>query len=132
MQFTFGWAVEIIENLYISLKLSRMKEVTPHQMEELWEEDLLARYPEQGVPAKGKDEFRNYDDPKQETVREFYRVNHLHQTYDFVLGKQKEFLKFDKKELTLWEAVEFLNTLVVLKHNLSALQVIYLVVMKLR
>ncbi|MBB6324833.1 inositol oxygenase [Algoriphagus iocasae] len=89
-----------------------MKEVTPHQMEELWEEDLLKRYPENGKPEKAKEEFRNYEDPQRETVKEFYRINHLNQTYDFVLGKEKEFLKFDKKEMTLWEAVEFLNTLV--------------------
>ncbi len=89
-----------------------MKDLTPHQIEELWEEDLLERYPEDGSSVKVKEEFRNYDDPKRETVKEFYRVNHLNQTYDFVLGKEKEFLKFDRKELTLWEAVEFLNTLV--------------------
>ena len=89
-----------------------MKEVTPHQMEELWEEDLLKRYPENGKPEKAKEEFRNYEDPQRETVKEFYRINHLNQTYDFVLGKEKEFLKFDRKEMTLWEAVEFLNTLV--------------------
>jgi inositol oxygenase len=89
-----------------------MKDLTPHQIEELWEEDLLERYPEDGSSVKVKEEFRNYNDPKRETVKEFYRVNHLNQTYDFVLGKEKEFLKFDRKELTLWEAVEFLNTLV--------------------
>ncbi|MEQ8532404.1 MAG: inositol oxygenase family protein, partial [Imperialibacter sp.] len=89
-----------------------MKDVTPHQMEELWEEDLLERYPEEGKPAKAKDEFRNYDDPTRDTVREFYRVNHINQTYDFVMAKEKEFLKFDKREMKLWDAVEFLNTLV--------------------
>ena len=81
-------------------------------MEELWEEDLLQRYPEQGKSAKAKEEFRNYDNPARDTVREFYRVNHINQTFDFVLGKEKEFLKFDKREMTLWDAVEFLNTLV--------------------
>jgi inositol oxygenase len=39
-------------------------------------------------------------------------VNHLNQTYEFVLRKEKEFLSFNRKEMTLWEAVEFLNTLV--------------------
>lgn len=85
---------------------------SPHEMEELWEQDLLERYPEKGKPAKKKEEFRNYDSPARDTVREFYRVNHINQTYDFVLAKEREFLKFDKREMTLWEAVEFLNTLV--------------------
>lgn len=89
-----------------------MKEVTPHQMEELWEEDLLQRYPEPGTSEKAKEEFRNYDNPGRDTVREFYRKNHLNQTYDFVLQKEQDFLKFDRKEMTLWEAVEFLNTLI--------------------
>lgn len=92
--------------------IAHMEKVTLHQMEELWEKDLLNRYPEKGIPEKAKEDFRNYDDPQRETVKEFYRVNHLNQTYEFVLSKEKEFLKFDKKEMTLWEAVEFLNTLI--------------------
>ena len=79
-------------------------------IEEAWEEDLLKRYPENG--EKSKDDFRNYDDPARDTVKEFYRMNHKYQTYDFVLKKREEYLKFDKKEMTLWEAVDFLNTLV--------------------
>ncbi len=79
-------------------------------IEELWEEDLLDRYPENG--HKAKDEYRNYDDPARDTVKEFYRVNHQYQTFDFVQKKKDNFLKFDKKEMTLWDAVEFLNTLV--------------------
>ncbi|MCL4157258.1 UNVERIFIED_CONTAM: hypothetical protein GTU68_018301, partial [Idotea baltica] len=39
-------------------------------------------------------------------------MNHTHQTYDFVVAKEQEFLKFDKKEMSLWDAVDFLNTLV--------------------
>lgn len=86
------------------------KEKNHINMEEAWEEDLLQRYPENG--EKQKDEFRNYDDPARDTVKEFYRLNHQYQSYDFVLKKREEYLKFEKKEMTLWEAVEFLNTLV--------------------
>ena len=80
------------------------------QSEEIWEEDLRARYPESG--NKSKAEYRNYQDPQRDTVRDFYRLNHLNQTYDFVLEKEKEFKQFNRKQLTFWEAVEFLNTLV--------------------
>jgi inositol oxygenase len=86
------------------------KEKKRIDMEEAWEEDLLQRYPENG--EKQKDEFRNYDDPARDTVKEFYRLNHQYQTYDFVMQKREEYLKFEKREMTLWEAVEFLNTLV--------------------
>lgn len=80
------------------------------EIEELWEEDLLERYPD--PKAKKKEEFRNYDDPRRETVREFYKQNHKHQTYDFVATKEAEFKPLQKRKMKLWEAVEFLNTLI--------------------
>jgi inositol oxygenase len=88
------------------------KEMAPLACIEEWEDDLLVRYPEPHVPAKAKEEYRNYDDPKRDTVREFYRLNHTYQTYEFVKQKQANFLKFDKKEMRVWEACDFLNTLV--------------------
>ena len=77
---------------------------------ELWEEDLVYRYPEKAY--KDKEEYRNYDNPARDTVKEFYRVNHINQTYDFVLEKEREFLGLNRREMSLWDAVEFLNTLV--------------------
>ncbi|QHT65624.1 inositol oxygenase [Rhodocytophaga rosea] len=88
------------------------EEIAPLASLEQWDEDLLERYPEEGKPAKAKEEFRNYDSPQRDTVREFYRLNHTYQTYDFVLEKEKEFLKFNKKEMPVWNAVEYLNTLI--------------------
>nr|WP_246581607.1 inositol oxygenase [Echinicola shivajiensis] len=73
---------------------------------------MIARYPDPNED-KSKEEYRNYEDgTRQETVREFYRLNHQYQTLDFVKEKEEEFLKFDKKEMGFWEAVDFLNTLV--------------------
>jgi inositol oxygenase len=79
-----------------------------------WEEDLLQRYPEPESITKGKatDAFRNYEAPPRDTVREFYKLNHTYQTYDFVLAKKKEFLTFSRKEMPVWEAFDFLNQLV--------------------
>ena len=77
---------------------------------DLWEEDLLQRYPENA--AKEKEAFRNYEDPARDTVKEFYRLNHINQTFDFVKAKEKEFLNFGQGSMSLWTAVEFLNTLV--------------------
>lgn len=79
-----------------------------------WEEDVLLRYPnpESITTSKSTEEYRNYDDPKRETVKEFYRLNHTYQTYDFVQEKRNGFLKFDKKEMTVWDAFDFLNQLV--------------------
>ncbi|SFM76546.1 inositol oxygenase [Chitinophaga sp. YR627] len=90
------------------------EELKPLQSIEQWEDDVLLRYPEPAVPetAKSKEEYRNYDNPGRDTVREFYRLNHHHQTYDFVQQKKKEFLSFSRKETPVWGAMEFLNTLV--------------------
>jgi inositol oxygenase len=64
--------------------------------------------------AKGKntEEFRNYESNVRDTVKEFYRLNHTYQTYDFVQEKKHEYLKFDKKQMPVWDAFEFLNQLV--------------------
>ncbi len=88
------------------------EQVNPLHSIEQWEDDLLTRYPEETYPAKAKEAYRNYDSPERDTVREFYRLNHKYQTYDFVLEKKKEFLQFNRKKLKVWEAMEFLNTLV--------------------
>ncbi|MCB0602718.1 MAG: inositol oxygenase [Saprospiraceae bacterium] len=84
--------------------------VTPHEMEELWEQDLLQRYPTENTKAKA--DYRNYDNPARDTVREFYRMNHTYQTYEFVRQKEQEFLAFNRREMSLWDAVDYLNTLI--------------------
>jgi inositol oxygenase len=83
----------------------------PLESIEDWEGDLVKRYPE--PKSKTKEEFRNYDDNERlDTVREFYRLNHTFQTFDFVSKKEDEFLKFEKREMSIWDAIDFLNTLV--------------------
>jgi len=86
---------------------------------EEWEDFLKERYPEPKAkpsqaanPEKKKEEFRNYESDARPSVREFYRLNHRHQTYDFVQAKRKEFLSRTRREMSVWEALEYLNTLV--------------------
>jgi inositol oxygenase len=81
---------------------------------DVWEDDLLDRYPDPENITEGKatEEFRNYAKTERDSIREFYRLNHTYQTYDFVAEKKKEFLKFDKKEMPVWSAFDFLNKLV--------------------
>lgn len=81
---------------------------------DVWEDDLLERYPDPESIATNKttEEYRNYDSPQRDTVREFYRLNHKYQTYEFVQEKRQEFLKFDKKRMPVWDAFNFLNQLV--------------------
>jgi len=76
-----------------------------------WEEFVEGQlYPEPN--KKQKEDYRNYDNPARDTVREFYRLNHRHQTHDFVRSKEAEFLPLRRREMTIYEAIEFLNTLV--------------------
>ncbi|THU41071.1 inositol oxygenase [Niastella caeni] len=90
------------------------KEINPLVSLDEWEEDVLQRYPDPDTIAKekSKEEYRNYDEPSRDTVREFYRLNHTHQTYEFVQQKRKDFLQFNRKEMTVWDAFNFLNQLV--------------------
>ena len=62
--------------------------------------------------AENRAGYRDYDQPGIDRVRTFYRNNHAHQTYTFVQEKRAKWLKFDQREMTPWEGLDFLNTLV--------------------
>jgi len=89
-------------------------EINPLNSLDEWEEDVLERYPDPNAIAtdKSTEAYRNYEAPARDTVKEFYRLNHTYQTFDFVKTKQNHFLKFDKKEMPVWDAFQFLNQLV--------------------
>lgn len=73
-----------------------------------WEASLLDRYPDPGAQKA----FRDYGATVRPGVREFYRLNHTCQTVDFVREKKREFLARARQRMGIWEAMEFLNTLV--------------------
>jgi inositol oxygenase len=87
-----------------------------------WEDFLKARYPEptgadapgaEGFqPKRDKSQFRDYRKEARPSVKEFYRLNHTYQTYDFVQQKRKQFLGLNDRRMSIWEAMEYLNTLV--------------------
>jgi inositol oxygenase len=84
---------------------------------EEWEDDLRRRYPEpenELAPqsTKAKEEFRDYRTTTRPSVREFYRLNHLYQTVDFVREKRDDYLRLNRRKMGLWDGLEFLNTLV--------------------
>ena len=95
---------------------------SPLQTLEEWEDFLKERYPEPATqpgksfqvtdPTKQKAEFRNYEADARPTVREFYRQHHRHQTYEFAQAKRAEFLKLNRRQMSIWEAAEYLNQLV--------------------
>ncbi len=78
-----------------------------------WDDFVAELYPtplESG--GKRREDYRDFEAPPRDTVREFYRLNHRRQTWDFVQDKKAEYLTLDRAELSAWEALEFLNTLV--------------------
>ena len=79
-----------------------------------WEDDVLQRYPDPSTINGDKKEeaFRDYDATEKDGVKEFYRLNHKYQTLDFVKQNKANYLKFDKKEMPIWDAFDFLNQLV--------------------
>lgn len=72
-----------------------------------WDDDVRQRYSD-----AADSDFRNYTPETRPGVEEFYRLNHQHQTVDFVRSKRKEFLPLRRREMTIWQAMDFLNELV--------------------
>ncbi|MCY2980905.1 MAG: inositol oxygenase [Planctomycetota bacterium] len=70
-----------------------------------WEDDLLRRYP-------ARDTFRDYAAEARPSVREFYCLNHQYQTFEFGQQKRQQYLPLAKTQMGVWQAMEYLNTLV--------------------
>ncbi|XP_030525369.2 inositol oxygenase 1-like isoform X2 [Rhodamnia argentea] len=58
--------------------------------------------------------FRAYDaeSQRQAGVENFYRINHISQTYDFVQRMREDYGKLDKVEMSIWDCCELLNDVV--------------------
>jgi inositol oxygenase len=61
---------------------------------------------------KPESSFRDYRSNVRPGVVEFYQLNHTHQTLAFVHEKKSEYLAKTRRQMSIWEAMEFLNTLV--------------------
>jgi len=75
---------------------------------EEWDDYVASRYQE----GKSEEEFRNYAADANPGVTEFYRQNHAHQSLAFVREKRDQYLKLNRGKKSIWEAAEYLNTLV--------------------
>jgi inositol oxygenase len=75
---------------------------------EQWDDFVKERYD----PQKTHEDFRKYDDTTPAVVRELYRLNHAHQTREFAAAKKRAFTGLTRCEMGVWEALEYLNTLV--------------------
>ena len=73
-----------------------------------WDDFIADRYREGKEPS----EFRIYDEKANPSVAEFYRLNHANQTFAFVLEKEKQYGPLLKGKKSIWEAANYLNTLI--------------------
>ena len=64
------------------------------------------------ISNKQREEFRVYHQTEDDPVREFYRQNHIYQTVEFVTRKREAYLELNHGERSIWQGLEYLNTLV--------------------
>src|SRR5262245_31742031 len=75
-----------------------------------WDEFVAQEvYPQPATRAR--EQYRDYT-AARDGVREFYRLNHRHQTYEFVARKRQEYLTLQRRSMSVFESLDFLNTLV--------------------
>lgn len=59
-----------------------------------------------------KTQFREYVDSPENRVAQFYKNNHINQTYDYVIEKRNKLLKLDKLKMSVFDAALLLNEIV--------------------
>lgn len=72
-----------------------------------WDDHVRSRYQE----GREETQFRDYTQAPQ-GVKDFYLLNHRHQTHAFAKAKRAQYATLDRSETGIWEMMEFLNTLV--------------------
>jgi len=72
-----------------------------------WDDDVRNRYSEDG-----SDGFRDYSENTRDCVKDFYHLNHIHQTVDFNQSIRKKYLPPKTRQMSIWAAMDFLNQLV--------------------
>jgi inositol oxygenase len=73
-----------------------------------WDDFVVQRYD----PNKKTEDFRQYNESTSPGVREFYRLNHTNQTREYVLAKKQEYVPGKRRRMSVWEAMDYLSTLV--------------------
>ncbi len=91
---------------------SSASRATSRPLEDLddWE-SVHHQYADEGEKGS-KSTFRDYRENVRRGVREFYRLNHHHQTLCVRPGEEAGIPPKTRRRMGIWEAMEFLNTLV--------------------
>jgi inositol oxygenase len=84
-----------------------MSSILASNAAEQWEDFVRERYD----PNRSKENFRNYQ-TATDGVREFYRLNHTFQTREFAVSKKADYGQLNRRVMSVWEAMDQLETLV--------------------
>lgn len=57
-------------------------------------------------------DYNNAESARQQGVENFYKTQHIHQTYDFVKKMRQDYANLDKAQMSIWECCELLNDVV--------------------
>ncbi|XP_059286991.1 inositol oxygenase 5-like [Lycium ferocissimum] len=57
-------------------------------------------------------DYNNAQSERQKGVENFYKTQHINQTYDFVKKMKQNYAKLDKAKMSIWECCELLNEVV--------------------
>ncbi|XP_051152594.1 inositol oxygenase 2-like [Andrographis paniculata] len=57
-------------------------------------------------------DYNNGESERQKGVEEFYRLNHINQTFEFVQRMRERYGKLERTEMSIWECCELLNEVV--------------------
>lgn len=72
-----------------------------------WDDDVRDRYD----PDRKEQDFRDYEGAP-DSIKEFYRQNHTMQTVESIRAKRTEFLPRMRRQQSMWDTLEELNSLV--------------------
>ncbi len=83
-----------------------------HPFKKLFLSFLLTSTPFIFSETKDQEHYRIFDETTPEHVKHFYQMNHTHQTFDFVMQKEKEYLSLKSKKMGIWEAISEMDKLI--------------------
>lgn len=85
-----------------------MSNMQENEIAEQWEAHVRGRYQE----GRKQEDFRRFDESSPQGVKDFYMLNHRHQTHAFAKEKRAQYETLQQSERGIWEMMDFLNALV--------------------
>jgi inositol oxygenase len=62
--------------------------------------------------SEEQEQYRIFDDSTPQHIKDFYRLNHCRQTWDFVMEKEQQYLTLSRQKLSIFEAIELVDQII--------------------